>query len=218
LLSVDIWSDIACPWCYLGKRRFEAALAQFAHRDAVEVRWRAFELDPRAPRERDPSEGTHAERIARKYGATVAQIDARHAQMRAMGEALGIDLRFDLVRGGNSFDAHRLIQLGRAHGRQGEVKDRLLRAYFTEGAAIGRADVLAPLAAEAGLDRAEVEAVLAGDRFAREVRSDETVAQELGVTGVPCFVIANRYAVSGAQTPEVILGALDRAWAEHASA
>jgi len=213
-MELEIWSDVACPWCYLGKRRFDAALAKFAHRDEVAVRWRAFELDPRAPRERDPAEGSHAERIARKYRTTVAQIDARHAQMRAMGEEVGIELRFDLVRGGNSFDAHRLIQLAGARGRQGEVKERFLRAYFTEGAAIGRADVLAPLAALAGLDRAEVDDVLAGDAYTSDVRADEALAQELGIGGVPFYVIDQRLGISGAQSIDVLLGALDRAWSE----
>ncbi len=212
-LRIDIWSDIACPWCYVGKRRLEQALARFPHRDGVEVVWRAFELDPSAPRVRDPQQG-YAERLARKYGTTPAQAQAMIDRMVDTAAADGLALRFDHIRPGNTFDAHRLLHLAHERGVQDALKERLLRAYLTEGQAIGEPDVLAPLAREVGLDEREVADLLAGDRCAAEVRQDEAVSRELGITGVPFFVLAGRLGVSGAQPADVLLAALDRAWRE----
>src|SRR3712207_4998067 len=129
-MQVEIWSDIACPWCYVGKHRFERALESFAHRDQVEVTWRAFELDPSAPPERP---GDHAAHRAARCGRTSEQVQARHDEMTAMGDAEGLDLRFDLVRSGNTFDAHRVVHLAAAHGLQHAMQERLMRAYLTEG-------------------------------------------------------------------------------------
>src|SRR3712207_316356 len=128
-VRVEIWSDIACPWCYVGKRRFEAALAAFEGRDDVQVTWRAFELDPSAPAER---EGTGAEHLARKYGMSVEQARARQAQLAEMAAGDGLDMRFDLTRGANTFDAHRVLRLAEAHGLQDEMAERLMRAHHTE--------------------------------------------------------------------------------------
>lgn len=212
-LRIDIWSDIACPWCYVGKRRLEQALARFSHRDDVEVVWRAFELDPSAPRVRDPSQ-SYAERLARKYGTTPPQAQAMIDRMVDTAAGDGLALRFDHIRPGNTFDAHRLLHLAHERGVQDALKERLLRAYLTEGQAIGEPDVLAPLACEVGLDEREVADLLAGDRCAAEVRQDEALARELGISGVPFFVLAGRLGVSGAQPTDVLLGALDRAWRE----
>lgn len=212
-LRIDIWSDIACPWCYVGKRRLEQALARFSHRDHVEVVWRAFELDPSAPRVRDPSQ-SYAERLARKYGTTPAQAQAMIDRMVDTAAGDDLALRFDHIRQGNTFDAHRLLHLAHERGVQDALKERLLRAYLTEGQAIGEPDVLAPLAREVGLDEREVADLLAGDRCAAEVRQDEALARELGISGVPFFVLAGRLGVSGAQPADVLLGALDRAWRE----
>ena len=214
-LRIDIWSDIACPWCYVGKRRLEAALAQFAHRAEVEVVWRAFELDPSSPRVREGA-GTQAERLARKYGGSVAQAESRLRQMTELAAVDGLDFRFDRMQSGNTFDAHRLIHLAHERGVQDAVKERLLRAYMTEGEAIGDPAALTRLAGEAGLDTDEVTAVLATDQYASEVRADEEEARSLGISGVPFFVVGGRYAVSGAQPAEVLLGALKKAWAEKA--
>ena len=216
-LRVDIWSDIACPWCYIGKRRLEAALEQFAQRDDVEIVWRAFELDPSAPRLL-ASSGSYAERLAKKYGSNVAQAESRLTQMTGVAAADGLDFRFDKIRPGNTFDAHRLIHLAHERGAQDAVKERFLHAYMTEGAPIGDPETLSRLAREAGLDAEEVTAVLATDQYAREVRADEEEASTLGISGVPFFVVGGRYAVSGAQPAEVLLGALKRAWAERAPA
>lgn len=214
-MRIEVWSDVVCPWCYLGKRRLESALRRFAHRDEVELVWRSFELDPGAPRRR---EGSAAEHLARKYGMTAEQVQASWARLTALGEEEGLEYHLERTQGGSSFDAHRLIHLGGEHGLQDAVKERLLHAYFTEGAAIGEVDVLARLGVEAGLPAAEVAELLAGDRFAGEVRDDERRAQVLGVTGVPFFAIDERYGISGAQSADHLFEALTAAWAERAPA
>ena len=205
--------DVVCPWCYLGKRRLEMALDQMPRRDAFEVVWRAFELDPEAPREREPSK-SYAELLASKYGRTLPQAQAMIANTAALAHNEGLDYRFELIRPGNSFDAHRLIRLGREEGRQDKVLERFFRAYFTEGQPIGERETLAQHARQAGLNGQAVDDVLAGDRFAREVHADENEARALGVNGVPFFLLGKRYGVSGAQPPEVLREALERAWGE----
>jgi predicted DsbA family dithiol-disulfide isomerase len=212
-LRLDVWSDIACPWCYVGKRRLEAALARFPQRDAVEVVWRAFELDPSAPRERERTV-SYAERIAKKYGSSVADAEGMITRMSDVARADGLDFHFEKIRPGNTFDAHRVLHLAADRGRQDAVKERFLRGYMTEGEAIGDPEVLVRLAAEAGLDAEEVRAALADDAYAREVRTDEAEASDLGIRGVPFFVIGGRYAVSGAQPAELLLRALVQAWSE----
>lgn len=211
-LDVQIWSDIACPWCYVGKRRFEQALARFEHAPSVRVTWRAFELDPSAPRVRPPQ--NYAERLAAKYGQTQAQAQARVDQLVSVAAADGLALDFEHIRPGNTFDAHRLLHLALERGLQGALKERLLRAYLSEGRTIGEPATLASLATEVGLDTDEVSALLASDRYAREVREDESEAHALGIHGVPFFVVGRRYAIEGAQPAELMLTALQRAWAE----
>jgi predicted DsbA family dithiol-disulfide isomerase len=212
-LRIDVWSDIACPWCYVGKRRLEAALEKFPHRDAVEVVWRAFELDPSAPPER-PTDVGYAERLAKKYGSSVTEAGGMIKRMTDVAATDGLDFRFDKIRPGNTFDAHRVLHLALERGKQDAVKERLLRAYMTEGEPIGDPETLVRLAAEAGLDAEEVRAMLASDAFAREVREDEDEARQLGITGVPFFVLASKLAVSGAQPAELLLRALTQAWKE----
>lgn len=212
-LAVEIWSDIACPWCYVGKRRFEAALADFAHKDAVDVTWRAFELDAGAPKVQ-PREPSYVARLAAKYGMSEAKASAAIASMTQTAAAVGIAMRPEAIQAGNTFDAHRLIHLARTHGQGDAAKERLFRAYFTEGQAVGDRATLAALGAELGLDAAEVAALLDGDRFAREVRDEEREAQQLGIHGVPFFVIGGRYGMSGAQPAEALRAALTQAWTE----
>jgi predicted DsbA family dithiol-disulfide isomerase len=214
VLSVEIWSDIACPWCYIGKRRFEAALAGFEHADEVEVTWRSFELDPQAPRER---EGDRVEHLARKYGTTREQAQAMHDQMAGIAAGEGLEFRFDIARSGNTFDAHRLTHLAAAHGLQDEMKERLFRAYLSEGEAIGDPAVLERLAVEVGLPADEVRDLLAGDRHAGEVRDDEQLAASLAITAVPFFVVDRAIAASGAQPPELLRELLERAWAQRSA-
>jgi len=209
-MNVEIWSDIVCPWCYIGKRRFEAALARFAHRDAVTVVWRSFELDPHAPR-RHP--GTLDDLLARKIGATRAQAVALNAQVTTLAAAEGLAYRLDRAQPGNTFDAHRLLHLAAERGLQEAVKERLLQAYFTEGLPIGEADSLVQVVAEAGVDATEARAVLAGEAYAAAVRADEQRAVALVISGVPFVVVDERYGVSGAQSPDMFLDVLEQAWA-----
>ena len=214
-MDVEIWSDIACPWCYIGKRRFEAALAQFEHRDDVSVTWRSFELDPAAPAERT---GDRAERLAEKYGMTVEQ--ARAAEQRLTDAAVGegLPFRFDIARSGNTFDGHRLVHLAETHGLQNEMKERLLRAYFTEGELMSDHDTLMRLAGEVGLDEQEARELLAGDRYADAVHADERIAGELGISAVPTFVIDRKLGASGAQPPDALLDLLRQGWAKRSPA
>jgi predicted DsbA family dithiol-disulfide isomerase len=208
-LRVDIWSDVVCPWCAIGKRRFEAALARFAHKDEVEVVWRAFELDPSAPAVQP---GDNATRLGRKYGRTREQAVAMMQQVAETAAREGLD--FDLVnaRSGNTFDAHRVLHLAGERGVQDAVKERFFRGYMSERQPIGDRETLVRLAAEAGLDPEEVRSTLASDAFAAEVHEEEDVARRLGIHGVPFFVMGGAIGVSGAQPADVLLGALEQAW------
>jgi len=210
-VHVEIWSDIACPWCYVGKRRFEAALAAFEHRDEVRVTWRSFELDPSAPPQREGDGATH---LARKYGTSREQALAMHERMTVTAAEDGLDFRFDLARGGNTFDAHRLVHLAEAHGLQEAMKERLMRAYLTEGELMSDHATLERLATEVGLPADEVRDTLATDRFAAAVRDDERTATSFGITAVPFFVVDRRIGAAGAQPPEVLGELLRRAWAD----
>ncbi|HEV2457212.1 MAG TPA: DsbA family oxidoreductase [Ktedonobacterales bacterium] len=210
-MKVEIWSDVVCPWCYIGKRRFESALSQFPRRDEVEVTWRSFQLDPSAARN---PEQTVAERLAGKYGVSLAQAAAMNERVSRLAALECLDYHLDEARGGNTFDAHRLIHLAASHGLQQEMEERLFHAYFTEGKAIGDVETLVALAAEVGLDADEARTVLASDAYADAVRADERRARTLGISGVPFFVLDEKYGVSGAQPAEVLREALDQVWAE----
>jgi predicted DsbA family dithiol-disulfide isomerase len=193
-MQVEIWADVACPWCYVGKRCFEAALERFEDRDSVTVTYRAFELDPDAPAAR---EGSVVEHLARKYGITVERATELNDQLTAVAASVGIDMRFDQVRGGNTFDAHRLIKAG------GEpMVERLFRAYFTEGERLSDPATLARLAGELGVP------ALTGDEHADAVRADEELACAIGIQAVPFFAVDRRIGASGAQDPEVLLDML----------
>ncbi len=213
-MKVEIWSDVVCPWCFIGKRRFETALDRFEHRADVEVEFRSFELNPNA--EPQP-EGSLEEALARKYGVSLEQARAMNARVMDAAAGEGLQYRFDIARRGNTFDAHRLIHLAAADGLQAAMKERLMAAYFMEGRAIGDRDTLVELAGEVGVDPGRARAALDSDEFADDVRADEREAAELGITGVPFFVINRRYGVSGAQPPEVMLKALAAGWEEAAA-
>lgn len=208
-LSVEVWSDVACPWCYVGKRRLEAATARLEPGTVVDVRWRSFELDPSAPREQPPGT-SYAARLARKYRMPEPEAQQRIDHMVALAAEDDLALRFDRIRPGNTFDAHRLLHLARRQGLQGALKERFFRGYFEDGEAIGDPATLARLAAEVGLAGVEIERVLAGDALAADVRADEAEAQRLGIHGVPFFVLEGRYGVSGAQPVEVLVEALQQ--------
>jgi predicted DsbA family dithiol-disulfide isomerase len=200
-MNVEIWSDIACPWCAVGKRRFEAALAAFDRRDEVTVTWRSFELDPEAPHEHP---GSRDEHLAGKYGMSVEQAREMHDRMTETAAGEGMDFRFDQARAGNTFDAHRINHLAAAHGLQDAMNERLLIAHFAEGALVSDHATLKRLALEAGLPEDEIDDTLATDRYADEVRADEATAHALGIGAVPTFVVDRRLGVSGAQPPEVL--------------
>lgn len=208
-MQVEIWSDVACPWCAVGKRRFEAALDRFAH--PVSVRWRSFELDPSAPAVKA---GDYVDLLAAKYGGGRSQAQQMIDRMTEVAAGEGLDFDFSVIRPGNTFDAHRLLHLAADRGIQDAVKERFLVAYLGEGAAIGDRDVLTGLAAEAGLDQDEVALVLGSDKYADDVRADERQAHAHGITGVPFFVVDRRFGISGAQPPEVLAEALRRAHVE----
>ncbi|HUX13986.1 MAG TPA: DsbA family oxidoreductase [Spirochaetia bacterium] len=209
-MNLEIWSDVVCPWCYIGKRRLESALANFEYADAVSVTWRSFELDPQAPRE---DAAPLDEVLSRKYGMTIDQARAANARVSALAAVEGLEYHLDRARRANSFDAHRLIHLAAEKGLQDEMKERLMLAHFTETAAIGDPAVLIRIAAEIGLEETEARDVLQTDRFAEEVRSDEAEARSIGISGVPFFVIERKWGISGAQPVEVFSEALATAWA-----
>jgi predicted DsbA family dithiol-disulfide isomerase len=209
-VHVEIWSDIACPWCYVGKRRFEAALAAFEHRDDVRVTWRSFELDPAAPAER---EGERAALLAEKYGTTVERAREMEEHMTGVAAAEGLEFRFDRARSGNTFDAHRLVHLAAAHGRQDAMKERLLAAYLTEGELLTDHETLVRLAAEVGLDADEARDVLGTDRSAADVRAAQRTAAGLGISAVPFFVVDRAMGASGAHPAEAMLDLLRQGWA-----
>ena len=210
-MKIEIWSDVACPWCYVGKRRFEQALARFAHRDALEITWRSYELDPQAPARHDEPLTTI---LAKKYRVSVAQADAMNARLAGEARKEGLEFALDRVVVGNTFDAHRLIHLAATLGLRELAVERLFSAYFTEGAALGDHETLVRLAVEIGIPAERARTMLASDEFAAAVRADETRARSFGISGVPFFAIDERYGVSGAQPPEALLGVLEQAWEE----
>ncbi|GHF63866.1 DsbA family oxidoreductase [Streptomyces thermodiastaticus] len=214
-MRVEIWSDIACPWCYVGKARFDKALAGFAHRDQVEVVHRSFELDPHRPK--DDVEPVLA-LLTRKYGMSQAQAEAGEDHLGAQAAAEGLEYRTRGRDHGNTFDMHRLLHFAKTRGLQAALLDVLYRANFAEERSVFTEgpERLVELAAKAGLDAEDARAVLADPAaYADEVRADEEEAARLGATGVPFFVLDRKYGVSGAQPVEVFTQALTQAWAEH---
>ena len=209
-MRIEIWSDILCPWCYIGKRRLESALERFERRDAVDVVWRSFQLDPSAPRD---SRETTRDMLARKYGVSPEQADAMQERVTRVAAEEGLRYRLEGTHVENSFDAHRLLHLAREHGLQDDLKERLFAANFSRGERIGDPATLLRLAGEAGLDAEEARATLASGRFADAVRADRAEAEALGIRGVPFFVFDRRLGVSGAQPADVLLQTLQEAFA-----
>jgi predicted DsbA family dithiol-disulfide isomerase len=211
MMNIEIWSDFACPFCYIGKRRFESALEQFPNRDRVHVTYRSFELDPNSAR--DVNQNVH-QMLAAKYNMSPEKAREMNQGLVGQAQSVGLVFHFDSLILTNTFDAHRLAHFAAKHGLMKEMTERLLKAYFTDSKHIGDHEVLTALAAEVGLDKTEVAQVLAGDTFAAEVRSDEQEANTLGIRGVPFFVINRKYGISGAQASEVFLEAMQKAWEE----
>lgn len=208
-MKIEIWSDILCPFCYIGKRHLEAALKDFSGKDNVEIQWRSFQLDP----EQETRPGMDVfSYLAERKGISKAQSEAMHTQVTQMAARAGLEYHFEKAVVANSFDAHRLLQYAKTQGQGDAMKERLLAAYFCEGQNIADFTVLADLAKDAGLDRAAALAVLNNhEEYAQAVRADIQEAQALGISGVPFFVIDRKYAVSGAQPVEVFLRALEGA-------
>lgn len=205
-IEIDIWSDIACPWCYLGKKRLEEAVASSG--EDVAIRYRSFQLDPTIP----AGQATpHAEALAKKFNTTPERVREMNGRLESLGAEAGIDYDFDRYMSTNTRDAHRVLHLAHAHGLGAAMKERLMRAQFTEGAIVSDADTLVALAIEVGLDGSEVRDVLSSDRFEADVQADIDQAAAYGATGVPFFVFDNAFAVSGAQPVETFALALSKA-------
>jgi predicted DsbA family dithiol-disulfide isomerase len=211
-MQIHIWSDVVCPWCYIGKRRLEHALGDFAHRDQVQITHRSFQLDPTKPRGETAS---RRNMLMSKYRRSVAEVLEMDQKMEALAAAEGLEFHLtDANLTGNTFDAHQLVHLAEVHGLQDAMIERLYRAYFTDQQSLFDRASLVTLAGEAGLDENIARQALEDGRFADAVAKDLNDARQLGVTGVPFFVVDNRYAVSGAQAAEVFSQLLTRAWEE----
>lgn len=215
MMRVEMWTDLACPWCYVGRAHFAEGLAAFAHRDQVEVVQRSFELNPQAENGAIPI----VDAVAAQYGRTREQQVAREEQAKAMANAVGLEFRVGGRVFGNTFDVHRLAHFAKTRGRQSELLDQAFHVNFADESSLYDEETLVGLAVAAGLEEAEVREVLGNpDAFAEEVRSDERLAVDLGATGVPFFVLERRYGVSGVQPPEAFTRALEQAWADRPAA
>lgn len=213
-MKVEIWSDVVCPWCYIGKRRIEAALDGFEHADEVEVVYRSFELDPSAP-----AVGTEPvlDSLARKYGVDADGARQMMSRVSEVAAEEGLEFDYDHATHTKTVDAHRLLHLALDDGGprlQGELKEALLAAYFTRGESMGDPAVLRKVAAEVGLDAGAVDRVLDSSDYADAVHADIAQARAYGVTGVPFFVVDERYGVAGAQPADVLTQVIEQAWAE----
>lgn len=210
-MRVDIWSDIMCPFCYIGKRQFDNALAAFGHSEEMEVVWHSYQLDPTVQYTAGKDLYTY---LAERKGQTREWSVRVHESVTEMAKSEGLDYRFDIAKVANSFDAHRVIQYAKTVGKDDATEERFFRAYFTEGAVMSDYPTLARLASEAGLDADEVMKILNSSRYAKEVDEDISTAERIGVNGVPFFVLDNKYAISGAQGTATFLGALDHLYKE----
>ncbi|MGG5257663.1 DsbA family oxidoreductase [Phycicoccus avicenniae] len=208
-MRIDVWSDILCPFCHLGRRHLELALEQFEHADEVGVVWHSFQLDRNAAAVDDTPQ---IDRIAQKYGVPREQMVAQHEQMARDAAAVGLDFRWEQLVGGNSYDAHRMRHLARSLDLEEPVTERVLRAWYSEGAAIGDHETLVRLGVEGGLEEQAVRDLLAGDDFGIDVRTDEALAGQIGITSVPMFVLDQKYGVTGAQPVDALLQAIRQVW------
>lgn len=214
VMRIDVWSDIVCPWCYIGKRRFERALSQFPQRDQVEVVWHSFQLDPSVTETDVPL----ADLLAHKYGVSREQAKAMNDNVTQLAKAEGLDYHLEKARHGNTFDAHRLLHLAADRGRQPEVLERFLQGYFVEGEPVGDPEALTQLAVAAGLAEDDVREVLGGTAYADAVEADLAQARAYGINGVPFFVLDARLGVSGAQSSALFSDALAQAWSSRSEA
>lgn len=214
-MKIEVWSDFVCPFCYIGKRRLEEALSQFPHRDQVEVEFKSFELDPNSPKY--SGESIH-EVLAAKYRMSLEEAKQANQGVGQQAAGVGLTYHFDTMKPTNTFEAHRLAKYAKEHGKEAEVTEKLLHAYFTEGKNIGDYETLADIAEAAGLDRqGALNALQDQSAYSNDVRIDEGIAQQYGISGVPYFVINQKYAISGAQPTATFSGALQQVWQEESS-
>lgn len=210
-MKIEIWSDVACPWCYIGKRRFETALKGFAHKDSVEVSWKSFQLDPTLPEHYD---GTELEYLVERKGMDRGQLLGMLGHVTEAAQGEGLNFKFDDVVVANSFTAHQLLHLAKSRGLGDAVKEALLSAHFEHGMDIGNREALVAIGTEAGLTAADINEALDSEKYADSVRNDIAEGRAIGVQGVPFFVIDRKYGISGAQPAEVFGQALEQAWQE----
>ena len=210
-MQVEVWSDVICPWCYIGKRRFEMALANFAQRESVTVIWRSFELDPKSPPQYTVS---LEEMLSQKYGVSPQEATAMNARVTASAKEVGLEYHLSEARPGNTFDAHRLLHFAASKKLGNKATERMMQAYFSESLAVGDRAELSSLAPELGISEQEAMTMLESDAYSTEVRADEARAAKLGITGVPFFVINEKVGISGAQPVEVFVQALQEALAD----
>lgn len=212
-MKIEIWSDIECPFCYIGKRHLEAALEKFPHREQVEIKWKSFELDPHASKE---GKLTTYEMLSKKYGMTIDEAKQTTAKLAEKAKEVGLNLDFDRTIPANSFDAHRLIHLASSHGMQDQAQEKLFAAHFIEGKNISDHKTLLEVGNSLGLDSQKVGEMLKSDLFASEVRKDESEAAQFGIRGVPFFLVhssnGGKYTISGAQPVEIFQKALQMGW------
>ncbi len=210
-VRIEVFSDVVCPWCYIGKRRLEEALSVFPHADDVEVIYRSFQLDPSSP---PTSDLTLTEMLAEKYGRSLAQAAEMNDRVTDIAATVGLDFNLDKARPANTFRAHRLLHFAATRGLGNQLTERMMHAYFNEGVPIGDRDELLRLAVEVGLDESDAAVVLDGEAFDEEVRSDISLAQNFGATGVPFFVFDRTYAISGAQETALFVEVLEKSWSQ----
>jgi len=214
-MKIEVWSDFVCPFCYIGKRRLEEAINQFEHKDQVEVEFKAFELDPNSPME--PTMKIH-EALAKKYGMSVEEAKRANENLAKQAVSVGLQFCFDDMKPCNTFDAHRLAKYAQTVGKEKELTEKLLYAYFTENKQLSKKDVLVAIAESVGIERVEAMKVLDDNTlYANDVRIDETMAQQYKITGVPFFVVNNKYGISGAQPLETFKNVLEKVWEEENS-
>ncbi|WP_078428164.1 DsbA family oxidoreductase [Alkalihalobacterium alkalinitrilicum] len=210
-MKIEVWSDYVCPFCYIGKRRLESALEKFPQKDQVKIEFKSFELDPHAQRD---TTGSVYENLSKKYGMSIEETKKMTEGVAAQAKSVGLDFDFDSMIRTNTLDAHRIAKFAEKQGKDKAVTETLLRAHFIEAKHIGDHETLADLAVITGLNRQEVEEVLKGNAYEEEVRADQFRAKDIGVQGVPFFVINEKYAISGAQPTETFLNALQKVWEE----
>ena len=210
-MKVEIWSDVMCPFCYIGKRKFENALSNFPHKDQVQIEWKSFQLNPQMKTEPGKSINDY---LAEVKGWTPEYAQQVNDQVTNMASEVGLEYNMDKAVVANSFDAHRFVQFAKTKGLGDDAEEQLFKAYFTDGKDTSNLETLVELGNAIGLDSGELKTVLEGSRFSEDVRHDIYEAQQVGARGVPFFVFDRKYAVSGAQQPETFLGALEKSFVE----